>query len=219
MHFEQYPQVTHGNLHQRGMQAVDELPIASQSVRINQYSSRFYQAALSRAAHETLRWRRGTMAISFELVDLTQKECRDQVGWFFRNESERLGCMPMLFNFERWGQCDEAVIAQKHREILGLVTLASKGIQGSGRPTLDTLYVPKANRMTGLGYALFEQGIRRLIERGASGMVFCQLQSSIMLRLVAKLPDDLKGYLQIHEAFQEGDLAEEFDDLEHGFPE
>jgi GNAT superfamily N-acetyltransferase len=158
------------------------------------------------------------MAITFQLLDLTQEESRNRVGWFFQNEGDRMGSTPMLFDLDRWGQCDEAMVAEEHGEILGVVTLASKGVQNSGRPTLDTLYVPKRHRRNGLGYALFEQGLRRLIERGASDKVFCQLQSSIMLRLVAKLPDDLRGHLQVHEAFRSGDLAEDFEYLEQDLP-
>jgi GNAT superfamily N-acetyltransferase len=151
------------------------------------------------------------MGVRFKLLDLKQKEFLNRVGWFFRYEGDAMPCRAALFDPDRWGQRDEAIIAEKDAEILGIVTLASNGLQNSGRPTLDTLYVRKSHRKTGLGYGLFEQGLRRLIERGATYRVFCQLQSSVMVRLVVKLPDDLKGRLEAYEAFQSEDLAEFFD--------
>ena len=69
----------------------------------------------------------------------------------------------MLFDDDRWGQCTEAIVAKSEDEIIGIVTLAPKGIGNSKRPTIDTLYVQKQYRETGIGYSLFEQGIRRLI--------------------------------------------------------
>ena len=140
-----------------------------------------------------------------------QEESRSRVGWFFRHEGDMMPSTPMLFDFDRWGQCDEAIVAEEDGEILGVVTLASNGIENSGQPTLDTLYVPKRHCGMGLGYALFERGIRRLADRRPNDNINCDLQSSIMLKLVAKLPDDLKSRLQIQESFRSGDLAEDFE--------
>jgi GNAT superfamily N-acetyltransferase len=145
------------------------------------------------------------------MLNLAERDCVNRVGWFFRDEAERLGWWPMLFDSDRWSQCDEAIVAEENGEIVGVVTLASRGIQESELPTVDALYVVKKRRRTGLGHALFEKGLRRLMERGAGDKIFCQLQSSIMLHLIAKLPDDLKNNLQVLEAFQYGDLAEDFE--------
>jgi GNAT superfamily N-acetyltransferase len=154
------------------------------------------------------------MVRTFHLLDLTQEEYRNRLGWFFRQEANRMLWTPMLFDSDRWGQCDEAIVAEENGEILGIITLASKGVRNSGQPTLETLYVQKRHRRRGLGSALFERGLRRLIEKGAKDKVLCQLQSSIVPRLVAKMPDELKGRLQVQEEFRYGDVAEDFECLE-----
>ena len=53
---------------------------------------------------------------------------------------------PMLFDFDRWGQCDQAIVAEENGDILGVVTLAANELERSRQPTLDTLYVPKRHR-------------------------------------------------------------------------
>ena len=158
------------------------------------------------------------MAVSFQVLDLTQRKSRNRVGWFFRHEGDKMRNIPMLFDDDRWGQCTEAIVAEDDGNIVGIVTLASRGIDNSRRPTIDTLYVPKIHRKKGLGYLLFEQGLRRLIAVAGDSKVFCQLQSSVMLHLVVKLPEDLGSHLEVQEDFQFGDLAEDFEDLEQDLP-
>jgi hypothetical protein len=99
------------------------------------------------------------MTLSFELLNLSQLESRNRIGWFFRHEGDKMLATPMLFDSERWGQCDAAIVATTDAEIVGVVTLAKNGIENSGKPTLDTLFVPKRHRGQGVGYNLFERGI------------------------------------------------------------
>jgi hypothetical protein len=147
------------------------------------------------------------MSPSLQTIDLTMRDNFNRIGWFFRHEADRMLVEPMLFDYDRWGQCEEAIVAQVGNDIVGVVTLAVKGLDGSGRPTLDTLYVTSGWRWQGVGYELFERGLRRLVEQGAY-KVFCDLQSSIMLKLMAKLPPDLHSLLVVRESFRTGDLAE-----------
>jgi hypothetical protein len=124
----------------------------------------------------------------------------------------------MLFDFDRWGKCNEAIVAEENEQIVGIVTLDARGVLKAGQPTLDTLYVRKNYRRTGVGYTLFEEGLRRLSEVSANGMIYCQFQSSTMLRLASKLPQDLRDQLQVDEAFRYGDLVDDFEQLEADLP-
>jgi GNAT superfamily N-acetyltransferase len=150
------------------------------------------------------------MTIHFQILDLTERDCLNRVGWFFRHEEERIGWHPMLFDYDRWGQCGEAIIAEQDGQIIGIVTLAPMGLGDSKRPTIDTLYVPDLHCRKGVGSALFERGLRRLLEKDNNQRVFCQLSSSLMLKVVGKLPQDLRDRLEVLEAFQGGDLAMDF---------
>lgn len=155
------------------------------------------------------------MTIHFQLLDLTERDCLDRVRGFFRIEEERIGWQPMLFDHDRWGLCSEAIIAEQHGQIIGIVTLAPMGLEGLERPTIDTLYVPDLHCRKGVGSALFERGARRLLEKGDNQRVFCQLSSSLMLKVVAKLSPDLRGRLDVLEVFQGGDLAIDFEPHEN----
>jgi hypothetical protein len=157
-------------------------------------------------------WR--LIVITFQLLDLTKKEPRNRVGWFFRREEEKIGVLPMLFDFNRWGQCDEAIVAEENGEIIGVITISLAGLGKSERPTLDTLYVIKSKRMNGSGYELFVHGLRRLIDRGATGKIFCDLQSRRMLSLIDRLPIELRDRLLIRHSYQLGDLADDFESIE-----
>lgn len=149
------------------------------------------------------------MSPVFWTIDLTTRDDYNRLDRFFRDEAERLSVTPMLFDPDRWGQCEEAVVAEAGGHIVGALTLAVKGLDGSGRPTLDTLYVTRSWRRQGLGAELFERGLRRLAERAGQQKVFCDFHSSIMVKLAVKLPADLRSLLAIHESFRSGDLADE----------
>jgi hypothetical protein len=159
------------------------------------------------------------MTIHFQILDLTERDCLNRVGWFFRHEEERIGWLPMLFDYDRWGQCAEAIIAEQNEQIIGIVTLAPEGLRGSRRPTIDTLYVPNLHCRKGVGSALFERGLRRLLERDNDQRVFCQVSSSLMLKVLGNLPQDLRDRLEVLEAFQGGDLAMDFVRREKWLPE
>src|SRR5689334_9767221 len=149
------------------------------------------------------------MPPSFRTLDLTRRNDYLRLRRFFRREQERLSVSPMLFDPGRWGRCEKAIVAGAATRIIGVVTLAANGPDGSGRPALDTLYVSRGWRRRGLGYELFERGLRRLVEQAGRQKVFCDLQSSLMLKLVAKLPADLRSRLTTRESFRSGDLADE----------
>lgn len=154
------------------------------------------------------------MCHSFQLLDIRERENRNQVGWFFRHEGNRIdeedqSGTPELFDDDRWGQCTEAIVAKSEGEIIGIVTLAPNGIGNLKRPTIDTLYMQEQHRKKGIGYSLFEQGINRLMETG-NKTIYCDFQSSNMMTLYEKLPPDLKKHLKYTEAFRFRDLAGEF---------
>jgi hypothetical protein len=146
------------------------------------------------------------MTTSYRTIDLVKVENLNLVGWFFRRETEKMSHDPLileqpeLFNRERWGQCAEAIVAEDGDEVVGVVTLAPGGIDGSGKPTLDTLYVTEHRRREGIGFALFVAGMKRLGGRN----VYSLLRSSNMKGLVEKLPDDLAARLDADHAYKLG---------------
>ena len=160
--------------------------------------------------------------VSFNVLDLNDKESLNRVGWFFRHESDKIDKIAppaLLSDDDRWRQCTEAIIAEDDGNIIGIVTLAPNGIDNSNRPTIDTLYVPKMHREKGLGYSLFEQGLKRLIRCVKGRKVFCQLQSSKMLSIIARLPKDLESHLETLNNIHVEDLAEKFEELDKHLPE
>jgi hypothetical protein len=154
------------------------------------------------------------MLVSYKLLDLKQKTDLNKVGWFFRQEGDRLGFIPMLFDFDRWGQCEEAIIAEVDSEVVGVVTIAFCGINKSGKPTIDTLYVPHRFGKQGIGFTLFERAMRRILERRSTARVFCDLHSSLMMKLVSKLPSDLRNWLDVVESDRYGDVAVQIEQAE-----
>jgi hypothetical protein len=126
------------------------------------------------------------MTNTFELLDLALQEPRNRIGWFFRREGELMSAIPALFDDDRWGRCDTAIVAALSGEIVGVVTLATNGLERSGRPTVDTLYVSQEHQSNGTGYLLFERGIRWLIGQRPNDRILCQLESSKMVSLVAR---------------------------------
>jgi len=151
------------------------------------------------------------MGITYTSVALSDPANFNRVGWFFRDECGPAGIVqPMLFDSDRWGQCEEAVIAEEAGKIVGVVTLAFHGIDGSERPTIDTFYVTPSHRRQGVGGRLFERGARRLLEMLGDIRIFCELQSHRMIGVIDKLPDDLRARLDLRHSYRFGDCEADF---------
>jgi len=150
------------------------------------------------------------MPINYQPLNLKEKEHLNRVGWFFHGEWEPRGIMPMLFDSARWGQCGEAVVAEEDGKIVGVVTLAFAGINNSGQPTIDTVYVTPSHWRQGIGETLFEMGMRRILEVVGDVQVSCDLQTRRMLGLVAKLPEELQSRLDLRHSYQYGDIEDSF---------
>jgi GNAT superfamily N-acetyltransferase len=132
------------------------------------------------------------MTITYQWFALSENWTRNRIGLFLRQEAKSSDYNPGLFDDPRWFKCDEVYLAEENGSICGFVTIAANGVGGTGRPTIDTLYVPASRRNKGLGSSLLEEGVRRLLKRNPNGRVYCDLQNSAMERLVAKLPEELR---------------------------
>jgi GNAT superfamily N-acetyltransferase len=160
---------------------------------------------------------------SFRVVQLEGVE-RSRVRDFMEAE-ERRHHVNFIWFFEvaRWGHCGEAVIAEEGGEIVGVALLAIRGTDRPGAPELDTLAVHRDYRGRGIGYDLFHQGLQRLAERTPRRRLLCRLQNSVMEKLVAKLPPELKDILDaVPEYHYSGDLSadeEEDREIRESFPD
>lgn len=102
----------------------------------------------------------------------------------------------ILMAGDRLSCCDEAVIALEGDDFLGAATIAPEGEQFSGEPTLVGLWVVPEHRGRGIGQALLEAAVRRMVTRGLTPIRVDALSSRIP-RLVALLPEDLQAQLKV----------------------
>ena len=97
----------------------------------------------------------------------------------------------ILFGGERIDCCDEVLAAFENSQFLGAVTLSSQGEVMSGQPTIVGLWVSYQHRKKGIGQALLEAAIRRMIERGLTPVRLDSISSKAD-RMFERLPKELK---------------------------
>jgi len=105
----------------------------------------------------------------------------------------------ILFAGDRLICCDEVLAAFDAGQFLGAVTLAARGEMESGEPTIVGLWVHYDHRRRGLGQALLEAAIRRMIERGLTP-IRLDLLSSKIEGMIEQLPEGLKKVLDIRQS-------------------
>lgn len=80
------------------------------------------------------------------------------------------------------------------------MTLAADGEMGSGEPTIVGLWVHYSHRREGVGRALLEAAVRRMVERGLT-TIRLDLLSSKIEGMIEQLPEDLKKVLDVRRSF------------------
>ena len=153
------------------------------------------------------------MAYTYRIQDLGRQPDFHRVATFLHRQIQHYQMIPAMLDQDRWGQSHEAILAETDDQAVGIVTLAFEGINGTGKPTIDCLYVSSAHRRKGVGYSLFERSIRRMTELGyeRGTAVF---QSSVMVKLFEKLPDYLRNVLDVEESYHMADVALDFEFLD-----
>lgn len=119
------------------------------------------------------------------------------------------GVMPILFDSDRLARCDEIFAEEVNGSIVGVVCLASNGCDGSGTPTLATLYTAPEYRGKGIGLRLCEYGIRRFVETGKTP-IFCDVTTRGMHATIDRLPGELQRHLKTNLSYQK--YGDEFED-------
>lgn len=96
----------------------------------------------------------------------------------------------ILFAGDR-AMVDEAVVAKKDGELIGIATMAFSGYGGASEPYIVALYVKRSFRNRGVGTALLQEAIQVMVEMGLTP-VRIEVLTPASARVVEKLPP---GYL------------------------
>jgi ribosomal protein S18 acetylase RimI-like enzyme len=118
----------------------------------------------------------------------------------------------MLLDPHRLEGCSEALVEERGTLIVGSITLGIAGRSGCLKGKLDVLYVLHDYRRSGIGQLLLEEALNRLLAlgTGTDNTVECELQSSRMARLIARLTPDLRAVLEVRP--EDGQPAVDFAD-------
>jgi len=103
----------------------------------------------------------------------------------------------LLLSGDRLFCCDEGVIAEQESKLIGVATIAPKGEGMSGQPTIVGLYVVPEYRGRGIGSRILQRAVERCIERGFN-KIRMDVMSSKAMKIIEKLPDELKNKIDIH---------------------
>lgn len=121
----------------------------------------------------------------------------------FNPGTSAIGC---LFGGDRFSCIDEAVCLEVDGEIVGLATIAPRGEELSGQPTIVGLYVRHQFRGNGYSYRIMMAAIDRMRERGLTKPFRADATSSPGFRACQGLPEDYKADLEIHDMSMGGML-------------
>jgi N-acetylglutamate synthase-like GNAT family acetyltransferase len=124
-----------------------------------------------------------------------------EVNSLFRAFWEPSGIMPALMDQDRVRQCDVFFVAEIDGEVTGVVALASKGCDGSKRPTLATLYTVRQYLKKGIGRCLCEHGIRHFVDADLTP-IFCDVTTRGMHVTVLRLAPELQKHLQLSLSYE-----------------
>ena len=104
----------------------------------------------------------------------------------------------LLLGGDRISCCDEGVIAEQESKLIGVATIAPEGEEMSGQPTVVGLYVVPEHRGKGIGAQILQKAVARCIERGFD-QIRMDVMSSNAMKIIEKLPDELKDKIDIHD--------------------
>jgi len=111
----------------------------------------------------------------------------------------------ILFGGDRATCCDEAIIIEVNDRVVSIVSLAPKGEQDSGEPTIVGLYTVPAFRKKGYGQLVLEAAIQRMSERGFRNVRIDALSPGAM-KCIGKLSLEVRNRLRVHDQSSFGAL-------------
>lgn len=114
----------------------------------------------------------------------------------FRQEANDIA-IGLLFSGDRFTCIDEGIILKKDQDTIGLSTIAPKGENNSGEPTILGMYIKSEYRGKGYGTQILERAIKRCIERGFQKIRVDTL-SARARKTIAKLPKEIRQKLDVH---------------------
>lgn len=103
----------------------------------------------------------------------------------------------ILLGGDRLTCCDEGVALKVEGQIVGVATIAPKGEEQSGTPTLVALYVHPDHRQRGYARIIAEAAAKRCKERGFT-MVRVDVMSAHAMRVFRSLPPELGHIFDVH---------------------
>ncbi len=104
----------------------------------------------------------------------------------------------LLLSGDRIACCDEGVVAEQETKLIGVATIAPKGEEMSGQPTIVGLYVIPEHRGKGVGTQILKRAVDRCIERGFEN-IRMDVMSLNAMKIINKLPEDLKKKIDVHD--------------------
>lgn len=104
----------------------------------------------------------------------------------------------MLLGGDRLSCCDEAVALKVKEEIVGVATIAPKGEQMSGQPTIVALYILPKYRKTGYGKLLMTKTVERCQERGFE-KIQVDVLSKRIFPIIKSLPPESQSRLEVND--------------------
>jgi len=107
--------------------------------------------------------------------------------------------MAILFAGDRLSCIDEAVGLEADGEVVGVATIAPRGEQMSGKPTIVAIYVRPKFRRKGLGRTLLMAAIDRCRERGLVPVRMDALTTPALCA-AQNLPEDYRQDLRLVDA-------------------
>jgi ribosomal protein S18 acetylase RimI-like enzyme len=111
----------------------------------------------------------------------------------------------ILFAGDRISDCDEGIIMQDQEKFMGLATIAPRGENQSGQPTIVGLYVAPECRKRDYGRQLLQKAITRCLERGFQN-IRMDVMSSAAKKIILELPTAIRAKLDVHDC---GSLLDE----------
>jgi ribosomal protein S18 acetylase RimI-like enzyme len=118
----------------------------------------------------------------------------EKVRKLWENPNPAIG---ILLGGDRMSCCDEGILMQEGENVIGIATIASKGEEESGQPTIVGLYVAPEYRNKGYGGQILQKAIERCLERGFK-KIRMDVMSSNVTKILEKLPKEIQDKLDVH---------------------
>lgn len=113
--------------------------------------------------------------------------------------------MGTLLSGDRTTCCDEVIAGFVEGQIVGVCTIAPRGEEGSGQPTIVAFYTHPDYRHRGYGRKIVEGTVRRCLERGFTKIRVDTL-SAHAKRICETLSEDLRRHLEVNDCGSSMDM-------------